>query len=358
MDRTYVLDLSNNNFSGTIQANFSIGNRFRVIKLHGNKLEGKVPRSLINCKYLELLDLGNNELNDTFPKWLGILSNLKILNLRSNKLHGSIRASRNENLFAQLQIMDLSSNEFSGNLPANLFENFQAMKRIDENRTTPRFVGDEFDFVTITTKGLDLVFVKVLTTNIVIDLSKNGFKGQISSTIGDLIGLRTLNLSHNGLEGLIPASLKHLYVLESLDLSFNKIGGGIPQQLASLTSLAVLNLSHSHLVGCIPKGNQFDTFGNSSYQENVGLRGFPLSRGCGDDGVTEATTPVVLDQGEDEDSSMISWQAVLMGYGCGLIIGLSIIYIISTQNPLWFSRMVVELEHRIVTRMKKHKKRY
>ncbi|XP_070018350.1 receptor-like protein Cf-9 homolog [Nicotiana sylvestris] len=223
MDRTYVLDLSNNNFSGTIQANFSIGNRFRVIKLHGNKLEGKVPRSLINCKYLELLDLGNNELNDTFPKWLGILSNLKILNLRSNKLHGSIRASRNENLFAQLQIMDLSSNEFSGNLPANLFENFQAMKRIDENRTTPRFVGDEFDSVTITTKGLDLVKFQVLL--------------EISSD----------------------------FVL--------------------------------------------DTFGNSSYQENVGLRGFPLSRGCGDDGVTEATTPVVLDQGEDEDSSMISWQA-------------------------------------------------
>ncbi|XP_009788786.1 receptor-like protein Cf-9 [Nicotiana sylvestris] len=359
MDRTYVLDLSNNNLSGTIQANFSTGNNLRVIKLHGNKLEGKVSGSLINCNYLELLDLGSNELNDTFPKWLGVLPNLKILNLRSNKLHGSIRASRNRHLFAQLQIMDLSSNAFSGNLPANLFENFQSMKLIDENRSTPRYVGNKYYSVTVTTKGLDHVFVKVLTTNIVIDLSKNGFKGQIPSTIGDLIGLRTLNLSHNGLEGLIPASLQHLYVLESLDLSFNKIGGGIPQQLASLTSLAVLNLSHNHLVGCIPKGNQFDTFGNSSYQENVGLRGFPLSRGCGDDGVTEATTPVVLDQGEEEDSSMINWQAVLMGYGCGLVIGLLMIYImLSTQNPLWFSRIVVELEQRIVTRMKNHKKRH
>ncbi|OIT34448.1 receptor-like protein 12 [Nicotiana attenuata] len=235
MDSTVVLDLRNNNLSGTIQANFSTGNNLRVIKLHENKLEGKVPGSLINCKYLELLDLGNNELNDTFPKWLGVLPNLKILNLRSNKLHGSIRASRNRNLFAQLQIMDLSSNAFSGNLPANLFENFQAMKLIDENKSTPRYVGNKYYSVTITTKGLNHVFVKVLTTNIVIDLSKNEFKGQILSSIGDLIGLRTLNLSHNGLEGLIPASLQHLSVLESLDLSFNKIGGGMMDLILSRT---------------------------------------------------------------------------------------------------------------------------
>ncbi|XP_016475135.1 receptor-like protein 9DC3 [Nicotiana tabacum] len=359
MNSTAVLDFSNNNLSGTIQANFSIGNLLRVIKLHGNKLEGQVPGSLINCKYLQLLDLGNNELKETFPKWLGILPNLRILNLRSNKLHGSIRVSRNRNLFPLLQIMDLSSNAFSGNLPANLFKIFQAMKLIDENMSTPRYGGGKYDSVTIITKGLDRLFVQVLATNIVIDLSKNEFKGQIPSSIGDLIGLRTLNLSHNGLEGLIPASLQHLSVLESLDLSFNKIGGGIPQQLAYLTSLAVVNLSHNHLVGCIPKGNQFDTFENSSYQGNDGLRGFPPSRGCGDDGVTQATTPVVLDQGEEEDSSMISWQAVLIGYGCGLVIGLSIIYImLSTQNPLWLSRMVLEWEATIVTRMKKHKKRH
>ncbi|KAG5628877.1 hypothetical protein H5410_000594 [Solanum commersonii] len=56
---------------------------------------------------------------------------------------------------------------------------------------------------------------------------------------------------------------------------------------------------------------------------------------------------------------MINWQAVLMGYGCGLVIVLSIIYImLSTQNPVWFLRMVDQLEHRIITRMKKHKKRY
>ncbi|KAG5628827.1 hypothetical protein H5410_000544, partial [Solanum commersonii] len=50
--------------------------------------------------------------------------------------------------------------------------------------------------------------------------------------------------------------------------------------------------------------------------------------------------------------------AVLMGYGCGFVIGLSIIYKMpSTQYPAWFSRKDVELEHKIIKRMKRHKKR-
>ncbi|KAH0724228.1 hypothetical protein KY284_000093 [Solanum tuberosum] len=332
------LDLSNNSLSGTINTSFSIGNYFRVISLHGHKLTGKVPRSLINCKYLTLLDLGNNQLNDTFPNWLGDLPDLKILSLRSNKLHGPIKSSGNTNVFAQLQIMDLSSNGFSGNLPEYLFGNLQAMKEIDESTRTPQYVSDEYalyyDYLmTITTKGQHHDSVPILASNMIINLSKNRFEGHIPSIIGDLVGLRTLNISHNVLEGHIPASLQNLSVLESLDLSSNKISGKIPQQLVSLTFLA----------------------GMMDYED------FHSQKHCGgDDRVPQATIPVELDQEdeEEEDSPMISWQAVLMGYGCGLVIGLSIIYIMySTQYPAWFARMVVELEHRITTRMKKHKKR-
>ncbi|KAL3379478.1 hypothetical protein AABB24_000263 [Solanum stoloniferum] len=365
MSELWVLDVSNNSLSGTINTNFSIGNHLMVIKFDRNKLEGKVPQSLINCKSLEVLDLGNNELNDTFPKWLRALPNLKILRLRSNKFFGPIKDSSTYK-FAQIRIIDLSSNGFSGDLPLRLFEYFEAMKIISESSGTREYVADmNYVYYTnsfiVTTKGLDLELPRVLTTNIIIDLSRNRFEGNIPSIIGDLVGLRTLNLSHNRLEGHIPASLHQLSVLESLDLSSNKISGEIPQQLASLTSLEVLNLSHNHLVGCIPRGKQFDTFENSSYLGNDGLCGLPLSKDCGgDEGVPQATTPYGLDQEEEEgDSSIISWQAVFMGYGCGLVIGLSIIYImLSTQYPAWFSRMDVQLEHKILTRMKKHKKRH
>ncbi|PHT99202.1 hypothetical protein BC332_31809 [Capsicum chinense] len=365
MSGLMVFDLNNNRLSGTINTTFNTENQLNIINLYGNKLKGKVPPSLINCRYLEFLDLDNNELNDTFPSWLGGLPGLKILSLRSNKLHGPISDSRTDNLFAQIRVIDLSSNGFSGNLPVSLFENFQAMKIIGENSRTREYVADASSGVyantlIVTTKGLDLELPRVLTTYMIIDLSRNRFEGYLPSIIGDLAGLRMLNLSHNGLEGIIPTSLQHLSILESLDLSSNKIGGEIPQQLASLTFLAVLNLSHNHLVRCIPKGKQFDTFDNSSYRGNDGLRGLQLSKDCGgDDGVPQATTPVELDDEEEDEGDLISWQAVLMGFSSGLVIGLSIIYImLSTHYPVCFSRMVVRFEQRIVTTMERHKKRY
>ncbi|KAF3676293.1 putative serine/threonine-protein phosphatase PP2A catalytic subunit-like isoform 1 [Capsicum annuum] len=287
---------------------------------------------------LEFLDLGNNELNDTFPSWLGGLPDLQILSLGSNKLHGPIKDSRTNNSFAQIRVIDLSSKGFSGDLPVSLFENFQAMKIIGENSGTREYIADYYSVyytntLIVTTKGWDREFFHFLTTNIIINFSRNRFEGYVSSIIGDLVGLRALNLSHNGLEGVTPTSLQRLSVLESLDLSSNKIGGEIPQQLASLTFLAVLNLSQNHLVGYITKGKQFNTFENSSYQGNDGLRGLPLSKDCGgDDGVPQAETPVELDD-EEEEGDLISWQEVLMGFGCGLVIGLSIIYImLSTCN--------------------------
>ncbi|XP_049358742.1 receptor-like protein 9DC1 [Solanum verrucosum] len=187
-----------------------------------------------------------------------------------DSFYGPIKDSRTDNLFAQIRVIDLSSNGFSGDLPASRFENFEAMKMIDESSGIREYVGNIYSYyytnsLTVTTKGLDLELPRVLTTDMLIDLSRNRFEGHIPSIIGDLIGLRTLNLSDNRLEGIIPASLHQLSVLESLDLSSNKISGEIPQQLASLKSLEVLNLSHNHLAGCIPKGKQFDTFENSSY---------------------------------------------------------------------------------------------
>ncbi|PHT40219.1 hypothetical protein CQW23_19073 [Capsicum baccatum] len=317
MSGLMILGLNNNSLSGTINTK----NQLRIINLYGNKLKGKVPPSLINCIYLEFLDLGNNELNDTFPSWLGGLPDLQILSLRSKKLHGPISDSRTGNLFAQIRVIDLSSNGFSGTLPVSLFDNFQAMKTIGENSGTREYIaGDIFgsyaNTLIVTTKGWDREFFRVLKTNIIINFSRNRFEDYLPSITGYHVGLRTLNLSHNCLEG-----------------------GEIPQQLVSLTSLAVLNLSDNRLVGCIPKGKQFDTFENSSYQGNDGLRGLPLSKYCGgDDGVPQATTPVELDddeEEEEEEGDLISWQAVLMGFGCGLVIGVSIIYLmLSTHYPV------------------------
>ncbi|PHT83130.1 hypothetical protein T459_11573, partial [Capsicum annuum] len=257
-----TLNLSYNSFSWTNENQANVGNPLRSFNLRGNKLEGKIPRTLINCKRLKVLDLGNNESNDTFPMWLGTLPNVMVLSLRSNKLHGPIKTSKTKGLFPQLRMIDISSNGFYGDLPTYLFENFQAMKKVDENMKTP----------------------------------SNRFEGSIPSVIRGLTSLVVVNISHNSLEGHIPTSLGSLSELQSLDLSFNKLSGEIPRQLTSLTFLGFLSVSHNHLVGCIPEGNQFGTFPSSSFEGNDGLRGFPLSKDCGDHGqVPPPTIPSALD---------------------------------------------------------------
>ncbi|KAM3217910.1 hypothetical protein P3L10_022439 [Capsicum annuum] len=145
-----------------------------------------------------------------------------------------------------------------------------------------------------------------------------------------------LDLLCSGLQGKFHSnsSLFQLSSLKRFDLSNNDFSGSlIPTKFGELSSLTSLYLelgpyNFEPLLGCIPKGKKFDTLEKSSYQGNDGLRGFPLSEDCGgDDGVPQAITPVELDDDEEEDSPMISWQAFLMGYGCGFISVLSIIYI-------------------------------
>ncbi|XP_015160093.1 receptor-like protein 12 [Solanum tuberosum] len=356
-----VLDMQHNNLSGTLPTTFRAGT-LRSFNLHGNKLKGKIPQSLVNCKEMQVLDLGDNHLNDTFPMWLGTLPKLRVLSLRSNKLHGPIRTLGSENMFIELRMLDISSNAFTENLPTSLFQHLKAMRTIDQAMNAPSDEGDEYyyqDTVAVVSKGFEHEIVRILFLYTTIDLSNNKFEGYIPSFMGDLIALCVLNLSHNGLQGHIPPSLGRLSSVESLDLSGNHFVGEIPAQFASLTSLAVLNLSYNHLEGCIPQGNQFQTFENNSYVGNDGLSGFPLSKGCGsddNDSETNDTTYEIDDEESDSEFLNDFWKAALMGYGSGLCIGLSIIYFMfSTGNPIWLARIIVELEHKIM--MGRRKKR-
>ena len=309
-----------------------------------------VPRSLIICRKLEVLDLGNNKINDTFPHWLGTLPELQVLVLHSNSFHDRIGCSKIKSLFMSLRIIDLAHNDFDGDLPEMYLRSLKAIMNIDEGNITRKYMGEYYyqDSITVTTKGLEIELVKILNTFTTIDLSSNKFQGEIPESIGNLNSLRGLNLSHNNLIRHIPSSFGNLKSLESLDLFSNELIGSIPQQLVSLTFLEVLNLSQNHLTGFIPRGNQFDTFGNDSYNDNSGLCGFPLSKKCITDETPEPSKEV-----DAEFDGGFDWKITLMGYGCGLVIRLSLgCLIFLTGKPKWLTMMVEENIHKI-TRSKK-----
>ncbi|GLT26531.1 hypothetical protein SLA2020_015910 [Shorea laevis] len=336
-----VLNLQANYFDGSIPFGFPEGCGLRNLNLHGNQMDGLLPRSLVNCRLLEVLDVGNNNIEDAFPHWLESLPDLQVLVLRSNKFHSFVQSTKESPSFPKLRVMDLSSNDFLGPLPLWYIENFKAMMDSHGEDGSPEYMkalvpmlssANSYQYsLVVTWKGFDYELQGILTAFSSIHLSNNMFDGEIPDIIGKLSSLKGLNLSHNNLTGHIPPSLGNLTNLEWLDLSSNKLAGKIPDELVSLTQLSVLNLSNNHLVGHIPQGNQFNTFGNGSYEGNLGLCGIPLSKSC--DGI--GTPPSSFQ--ENDELWRFGWRVVVLGYGCGVVFGLLMGYLVfRTGKPKWF----------------------
>jgi len=84
-----------------------------------------------------------------------------------------------------------------------------------------------------------------------LNLPGKNLDGNISSALGNLTSLRTLDLSDNRFRGPIPI-LGKLQHLNTLSLGGNLLQGVIPEALTNCSNLAVLNLSLNNLNGVIP----------------------------------------------------------------------------------------------------------
>ncbi|GMN27693.1 hypothetical protein TIFTF001_001763 [Ficus carica] len=177
---------------------------------------------------------------------------------------------------------------------------------------------------TITIKGTEVRYGKIQEVLVIIDFSSNRFEGEIPDSIGSLQALMMLNLSNNILSGNIPSSLGNLTGVESLDLSQNRLSGEIPQNFVELTFVAFFNVSYNNLTGRVPRGNQLNTFENSSYIGNSGLCGEPLSKKCGDS--SSSIEPASnFGENKDEDSESVfgefNWMTIAFGFGSGIVVG-------------------------------------
>ncbi|TYG72044.1 hypothetical protein ES288_D05G448300v1 [Gossypium darwinii] len=300
------LNLKKNKFYGTIPPTFAEGCQLSNFNLNGNLLEGPLTPSILNCNDLEVLDLGSNKINDTFPHWLGSLPFFQVLVLKSNHMHGSlcVNSSKSSPFFSKIQIFDLSSNYFSGPLPVRYINSFEAIINLEKIESTMSYMGLN-----------DLGGGGFYTYSIGIVMRGQYMELGIPKVIGKLNLLKGLNLSHNNLNGGIPTSIGNLTSLEWLDLSSNRLSGTIPNRLADLPFLSSFSVSQNQLHGQIPQGKQFNKFGNDSYEGN---------------------------------------KVVLIGYGCGVVFGMSVGYVVfQTGKPKWVN--LVEIQHEKKRRRKSKK---
>ena len=366
LDLSEVLDLSNNNLDGTIPSclgNFS--SSLSVLNLGGNGLKGAMPRvyaeslTILVFNWNQLEHLVNNQINDIFPFRLENLQQLQVLILHSNRFYGQIKHPRMRNAFPMLHVIDLSSNAFASQLPSEYFHTWKAMMKEEDENSGPNYLGVKrgyYEFqssMKITMKGGEFQLERILDFFTSIDLSNHQLEGKIPESIGEFNSLHNLDLSSNNLDGPIPSSLENAHQLESLALSNNKLSGEIPVQLTSPTVHSFLDLAGNNLEGAIPSGGQFNTFPLKSYEGNPMLCGFPLSRKCRVDEEAEASTHERL---LDSDPRIeFDWRVAWMGYGCGVVAGLSIGYILFWGNGIFAQTIPINRQHPQSTRRRRRR---
>ncbi|KAL7586191.1 hypothetical protein Lser_V15G40573 [Lactuca serriola] len=85
-----TIDLSNNNFSGSIPNELFSLSSLRYLNLSQNQLTGRIPNTFGEMRELESLDLSMNYLDGEIPFSLAGLSGLSLLNVSYNNLTGTI----------------------------------------------------------------------------------------------------------------------------------------------------------------------------------------------------------------------------------------------------------------------------
>ncbi|RID75043.1 hypothetical protein BRARA_B02112 [Brassica rapa] len=95
----YGLDLSENELSGEIPAEFGELMELRAFNLSHNNLSGAIPESFSGMKNVESLDISFNRLQGRIPPELTQLSTLSVFKVSYNNLSGAIPQGRQFNTF-------------------------------------------------------------------------------------------------------------------------------------------------------------------------------------------------------------------------------------------------------------------
>ncbi|KAJ6318490.1 hypothetical protein OIU76_013937 [Salix suchowensis] len=263
-DKVQVLDLSYNNFTGSISGLKveNSCNSLSQLDLSGNFLMDSIPPSLSNCTNLRTLNLSFNMITGEIPRSLGELGSLQRLDLSHNHISGwipselgnacnsllELKLSYNNisgpipvsfSPCSWLQTLDLSNNNLSGPFPDSILQNLGSLERLLLS----------YNLIS----GLFPASVSYCKSLKVVDLSSNRFSGTIPPDIcPGAASLEELRLPDNHIEGAIPAQLSQCPKLKTLDFSINFLNGSIPAELGNLENLEQLIAWYNDLEGKIP----------------------------------------------------------------------------------------------------------
>ncbi|KAG8650248.1 putative receptor-like protein kinase At3g47110 isoform X2 [Manihot esculenta] len=268
LQQLYRLFLSNNNLGkeGENDLDFITSllnsSNLKDVDLSYNQFKGELPNSVSNVSStLEWISVHFNQIGGRLPQWLSKIVSLENINLAYNQITGTIPIELGK--LSRLVDFKLNDNRLYGSIPSSL-GNISSLGEIRLLRnnlqgTIPSSLGNcqKLLFLSLSQNNLSGSIPKELfpfqSMLVSIALDQNRLDGSLPSEIGNLFNLKELYVSQNLLSGEIPNDLGRCNSLELLYMGNNNLEGSIPPSLASLKGLRILDLSHNNFSGKIPE---------------------------------------------------------------------------------------------------------
>ncbi|KAG8364054.1 hypothetical protein BUALT_Bualt19G0086200 [Buddleja alternifolia] len=260
MSSLRFLNISNNQFGGNLDWNYSSLENLQVFDAYNNNFSAFLPLDVLSLKNLKYLELGGNYFYGKIPRKYGELFGLEYLSLAGNDLQGEI-PNELGNLTNLKQLYLGYFNVYEGGIPS-AFGNLRNLVHLDlSSCELDGFIPPELGNL----KSLDTLFLHInrlsgpipkelgnLTSLLNLDLSLNGLTGEIPFELINLGKIKLLNLFMNQLHGPIPSFVADYPEIETLALWMNNFTGVIPRNLGKNQRLQVVDLSSNKLTGTIP----------------------------------------------------------------------------------------------------------
>ncbi|KAM4110958.1 hypothetical protein ACJW30_05G031200 [Castanea mollissima] len=286
-----ILDLSGNDFIGSITPYIGALSSLKAISLSDNRLNGTLNTpEFCALKKLEEIDLARNGFEGMLPPCLKNLTSLSYLDISYNQFNGNLSSSPIASL-TSLEYIGLSYNLFEGLFSFNIFANHSQLKVIqflsdnnkldietenhswdplfqlkvlvlsncNLNRLTgnfPKFLLDqhELEVVDISHSKLNGSFPIWLLENNTglqrLNLRSNSFTGEFHLPSDHYMNLRWLDLSDNHFDGKLQEDIgKRIPKIEYLNLSQNQFEGNLPSSIGDMRNLWILDLSFNNFYG-------------------------------------------------------------------------------------------------------------